>query len=99
LETASVAKIIQLASAVKMDTLNITAGSTLQLGSSGYTLELASAGNSGSDITVLTVSGTLTPGTSSTVKYSATNMLAQVRSPLLPQLITPCSFLVLKLIN
>lgn len=64
---------VTLSSSVQMDTVTIngTGGQadTLDLGSSGYTLDLA---NSGATATVLTVSGTLTPGTS-TVKYSATN--------------------------
>ena len=64
---------VTLASDVKLDTLTIngTGGQadTIDLGSSGYTLEIA---NVGSSATVLTNSGTFTAGTS-TVKYSATN--------------------------
>jgi hypothetical protein len=54
---------------MKVDTLTISADNTLDLNTGGYTLELA---NAGATATVLTVNGTLTPGTS-TVKYSATN--------------------------
>ncbi len=64
---------VTLASDLKVDTLTIngTGGQadTIDLGSSGYTLEIA---NVGSSATVLTNSGTFTAGTS-TVKYSATN--------------------------
>ncbi len=60
---------VTLASSMTADTMNISSG-TLNLASSGYTLKLA---NAGATATVLTVSGTLTPGTSSTVQYSATN--------------------------
>ena len=64
---------ITLASDVKLDTLTIdgTGGQadTIDLGSSGYTLEIANAGSSS---TVLTNNGTFIAGTS-TVKYSATN--------------------------
>jgi hypothetical protein len=64
---------LTLASDIKLDTLTIngTGGQadTIDLGSSGYTLEIA---NVGSSATVLTNSGTFTAGTS-TVKYSATN--------------------------
>ncbi len=64
---------VTLASSAKVDTATIdgTGGSadTLDLGSSSYTFELA---NAGATATVLTVTGTLTIGTS-TIKYSATN--------------------------
>ncbi|MBU4487832.1 MAG: filamentous hemagglutinin N-terminal domain-containing protein, partial [Candidatus Omnitrophica bacterium] len=69
---------LTLASSMTVDTLTIdgTAGSadTLDLGAGGYTLTLA---NAGATATVLTVSGTLTPGTS-TVKYSATNSAGNI---------------------
>lgn len=60
---------LTLASSMTVDTMTISASNTLDLASSGYTLTLA---NAGAVADVLTVSGTLTPGTS-TVKYSATN--------------------------
>lgn len=74
---------VTLASSMTADTLTIdgTSGSadTLNLGSSGYTLKLA---NAGSTATVLTVSGTLTAGTS-TVTFSATNSDGNVNVPTL----------------
>ncbi|MCX6806825.1 MAG: hypothetical protein NT135_01745 [Candidatus Berkelbacteria bacterium] len=59
---------VTLLSGMKVDTVNVSG--TLNLGSSGYILELA---NIGATATILTVSGTLNPGTNSTVKYTATN--------------------------
>ncbi|MEK7538002.1 MAG: hypothetical protein AAB619_03460, partial [Patescibacteria group bacterium] len=64
---------VTLVSSMTADTVTIdgTAGQadTFDLGSSGYTLTLA---NAGATATVLTISGTLTIGTS-TIKYTATN--------------------------
>ncbi|MBI2984867.1 MAG: hypothetical protein HYY50_04560, partial [Candidatus Kerfeldbacteria bacterium] len=61
---------VTLASSMTVDTADIQTGDTLDLANSGYTLTLA---NAGATATVLTITGTLTPNTSSTVKYSATN--------------------------
>ncbi|PIS42206.1 MAG: hypothetical protein COT24_04665, partial [Candidatus Kerfeldbacteria bacterium CG08_land_8_20_14_0_20_40_16] len=60
---------VTLASSMTVDTADIQTGNTLNLASGPYTFTLA---NAGSTATVLTVTGTLTPGTS-TVKYTATN--------------------------
>lgn len=61
---------INLGSSVKASTVSIAGSQTLGLGSSGYTLEIV---GTGAAATVLTVTGTLSPGTSSTVKYTAVN--------------------------
>ena len=61
---------INLGSSVEVTTITIAATHTLALQSSGYVLDIIGTGAAS---TVLTVSGTLTPGTNSTVKYSATN--------------------------
>jgi len=75
---------VTLGSSVKADTVTINGTSgqadTLDLASSSYTLELA---NTGATATVLTVSGTLTIGTS-TIKYSATNSGGNVNINNLP---------------
>ncbi len=74
---------VTLASSMTVDTLSIdgTAGQadTLSLGSSGYTLKLAKAGSSSA---VLTVSGTLSAGTS-TIEFAATNSSGSVTIPAL----------------
>lgn len=61
---------VTLASSMTVDTADIQTGDTLDLASSGYTLKIAGTGTAA---TVLTVTGTLTPGTNSTVQYAATN--------------------------
>ncbi|MCH7492632.1 hypothetical protein IID19_03530, partial [Patescibacteria group bacterium] len=65
---------VTLASDMTVDTADIQTSDTLDLAGSGYTLTLA---NAGATATVLTVTGTLTPGTS-TVKYSATNSAGNI---------------------
>src|SRR3989344_5795780 len=57
---------LTLASSMTVDTM--TVNRTLDLASNGYILNLA-----GTVATVLTVTGTLAPGTNSTVQYSAVN--------------------------
>lgn len=59
---------LTLASSMNVDT--VTVNRILDLASNGYTLNLA---NAGAVADVLTVTGTLNPGTNSTVQYSATN--------------------------
>ncbi|KKP93787.1 MAG: hypothetical protein UR98_C0002G0026 [Parcubacteria group bacterium GW2011_GWA1_36_12] len=61
---------LTLASSMTADIMTVNANNTLDLASNGYILNLA---NAGAVATVLTVNGTLTPGTNSTVQYSATN--------------------------
>ena len=69
---------VTLASSMTVDTMTIdgtaTSEDTLDLGAGSYILTLA---NAGATATVLTVTGTLTPGTS-TVKYSATNSAGNI---------------------
>lgn len=61
---------ITLASSMTVNTMTVSASNTLDLVSSGYILKVANVGATG---TVLTISGTLSPGTNSTVQFSATN--------------------------
>lgn len=61
---------VTLASSMTVNTMTVSASNTLDLASSGYILKIANVGATG---TVLTVTGTLTPGSNSTVQFSATN--------------------------
>lgn len=69
---------ITLASSVKVGSLVVSADNTLDLANSGYVLDIA---KTGAAATVLTVNGTLTSNSSSTVKFSATNSGGNITVP------------------
>ncbi|MFA4996238.1 MAG: fibronectin type III domain-containing protein [Patescibacteria group bacterium] len=62
--------IVALASSITADSVNISGMNFFNLSSSGYTLTLAGTGSAAD---VLTVNGSLDPGSNSTVKYTALN--------------------------
>lgn len=64
-------KTLNLATSVKATSFDVKTGQTLGLGSSGYTLTLTGTGTGSSR--PLIVSGTLSEGTNSTVKYTGTS--------------------------
>lgn len=64
-------KEVDLGSSVTLQSMNVIAGDTLDLQSSGYTLKITGSGNGVSR--PFDVSGTLTEGTNSTVEFTGTS--------------------------
>lgn len=79
---------ITLASSMTVDTMTISASNTLDLATSGYTLDVA---NQGATATPLVVTGTLTVNSSSTVKFSATNSGGNITVPIQTYASLDCS--------